>query len=118
MPKNKSKSKPKSPDTPCRCGGRRPSSCSQFWVIDTGTEGMEGTLTSYGPFDSQERAEEWIKETSADDWVGSCGCLRTGDREDWGDEYFITQVVRSVRPVPPESVKMTLIDTANGKDMP
>jgi hypothetical protein len=28
MPKNEAKSKPKCPDTPCRCGGRRPSSCS------------------------------------------------------------------------------------------
>jgi hypothetical protein len=85
-------------------------------VIDSGTDGMsEGTLTSHGPFDSQEQAEEWIKETSADDWIRSCGCLREGDREEWGDEYFVVQVVRSVRPVPPESVKMTLIDTANVK---
>ena len=24
---------PKNPDTPCRCGGRRPSSCSPLWAI-------------------------------------------------------------------------------------
>jgi len=120
MPKNKAKSKPKCPDTPCRCVGRRPSSCPQFWVIESGTDDMsEGTLTSHGPFDSQEQAEEWIKETSADDWIRSCGCLREGDREEWGEEYFVVQVVRSVRPVPPESVKMTLIDTANADvDLP
>ena len=52
---------------------------SQFWVLDTGTAGMsEGTIQAHGPYHTQERTEQWIKETSAEDWLGSCGCLRTG----------------------------------------
>lgn len=88
---------------------------SQFWVLDTGTVGeSQGTIQAHGPYHTQERAEQWIKETSADDWIGSCGCLRTGGApEDWGDEYIIVQVVRSVRPVPPSCVEMTLMDTEN-----
>lgn len=95
-----------------------PVSGSQFWVLDTGTEGESvGTIQAHGPYHTQERAEQWIKETSADDWIGSCGCLRTGGApQDWGDEYIIVQVVRSVRPVPPSCVEMTLLDTENDKD--
>jgi len=33
MPKAKPKSKPESPDTPSRCGGRRPSSCSVMVLL-------------------------------------------------------------------------------------
>ena len=88
---------------------------SQFWVIDTGTAGMSAnTLQAHGPFHTQERAEQWIKDTSADFWLESCGCLRTGDPEKWGDEHIIVQVVRKVKPVPPSSVVMTLVDTENG----
>jgi hypothetical protein len=88
--------------------------CSQFWVIDTAITGSsEGTLQASGPFHSQARAEQWIKETATNDWLGSCGCLRHGAPEDWGSEHIIAQVVRSVKPVPPSSVKMTLVDTAN-----
>lgn len=92
-----------------------PVPCSQFWVLDTGTSGMsEGTIQAHGPYHTQERAEQWIKESSAADWLGSCGCLRTGGApEDWGDEYIIVQVVRRVRPVPPSCVEMTLLDTEN-----
>lgn len=88
---------------------------SQFWVLDTGTQGESaGTIQAHGPYHTQERAEQWIKETSADDWIGSCGCLRTGGApEEWGDEYIIVKVVRSVRPVPPSCVEMTLLDTEN-----
>lgn len=90
---------------------------SQIWVLDTGTRGMsEGTIQAHGPYHTQERAEQWIKATSAADWIGSCGCLRTGGPpEDWGDEYIIVQVVRSVRPVPPSCVQMTLVDTEYAK---
>lgn len=92
-----------------------PVPCSQFWVLDTGTAGMsESTIQAHGPYHTQERAERWIKETSAADWIGSYGCLRTGGApEKWGDEYIIVQVVRSVRPVPPNFVEMTLLDTEN-----
>lgn len=92
---------------------------SQFWVLDTGTQGeLVGTIQAHGPYHTQKRAEQWIKETSADDWIGSCGCLRTGGApEDWGDEYIIVQVVRSVRPVPPSCVEMTLLDTENGGEL-
>jgi hypothetical protein len=94
-----------------------PVSGSQFWVLDTGTAGeSEGTIQAHGPYHTQERAEQWIKETSAEDWIGSCGCLRTGGApQDWGDEYIIVQVVRSVRPVPPSCVEMTLMDTENSQ---
>jgi len=90
---------------------------SQFWLLDTGTQGKSaGTIQAHGPYHTQERAERWIKETSAEDWIGSCGCLRTGGAlQDWGDEYLIVQVVRRVRPVPPSSIKMTLMDTENDK---
>lgn len=87
---------------------------SQFWVLDTGTEGSSAsTLQAHGPFHTQDRAEQWIKDTSADFWMESCGCLRTGDPEKWGDEHIIVQVVRKVKPVPPSSVVMTLVDTEN-----
>lgn len=94
-----------------------PVPCSQFWVLDTGTPGQsEGTIQAHGPYHTQERAEQWIKETSAADWMSSCGCLRIGGPpEDWGDEYIIVQVVRSVRPVPPSCVEMTLMDTENAE---
>lgn len=87
----------------------------EFWALDTGTSGMsEGTIQAHGPYHTQEQAEQWIKETSAADWVGSCGCLRRDVQpEDWGDEYIIVQVVRRVRPVPPSCVEMTLLDTEN-----
>ena len=90
---------------------------SQFWVIDTGTEGQSsGTIQAHGPYHTQARAEQWIKETSAEDWIGSCGCLRTGGApEHWGAEYIIVQVVRRVRPVPPARVEMTLMDTENAE---
>ena len=93
---------------------------SQFWVLDTGTQGeSEGTIQAHGPYHTQERAERWIKKTSAADWISSCGCLRTGGApEEWGDEYIIVQVVRSVRPVPPSCVEMTLVDTENAQDVP
>ena len=89
----------------------------QWWVIDTGTGGMsEVTFQAHGPFMSQGYAEQWIKNTSAEDWISSCGCLRTGGKpEDWGDEYIIVQVVRSVRPVPPSNVEMTLVDVEEAK---
>jgi hypothetical protein len=92
----------------------------QFWVLDTGTQGQSsGTIQAHGPYQTQGRAEQWIKETSAADWVGSCGCLRTrGALQDWGDEYIIAQVVRSVRPVPPSCVEMTLLDTENAPTLP
>ena len=85
---------------------------SEFWVLDTGTEGCHsGTITAHGPFKSQKEAEKWLKEISASDWIGSCGCLRIdGEPEKWGDKYLITQVVRKVRPVPPNTVKMMLMD--------
>ena len=90
---------------------------SQFWVLDTGTQGMSsGTLQAHGPYSTQASAEQWIKDTSANDWLESCGCLPTGDSEKWGDEYHIVQVVRSVRPVPPSCVEMTLLDTENASD--
>lgn len=72
-----------------------------------------GTIAAHGPFHSQSRAEEWLKDTSASDWLESCGCLRSGEPDTWGDEYHIVQVVRSVKPVPPSRVEMTLVDTAN-----
>jgi hypothetical protein len=79
-----------------------------------GTEGSSAsTLQAHGPFHTQDRAEQWIKDTSADFWLESCGCLRTGDPEKWGDEHIIVQVVRKVKPVPPSSVVMTLVDTEN-----
>jgi hypothetical protein len=85
-------------------------------VLDAGTEGMStGTLHAHGPFHTQDRAEQWIKDTSANDWLESCGCLRTGDPEKWGDEHIVVQVVRKVKPVPPSSVVMTLVDTENTK---
>jgi len=86
-------------------------SALEFWVLDTAIEGSsKGTLEARGPFRSQAQAEQWIKETSASDWVGSCGCLRTGAPEKWGDVYVIAQAVRKVRPVPPTSVAMALVD--------
>lgn len=94
-----------------------PVPCSQFWVLDTGIEGQStGTIQAHGPYHTQERAEQWIKETSAEDWVSSCGCLRTGGPpEEWGDEYIIVRVVRCVRPAPPVRVEMTLLDTENAQ---
>jgi len=87
---------------------------SQFWVLDTGMEGMSaGTLQAHGPYPTQGSAEQWIKDTAANDWLESCGCLRTGDPQNWGDEHIIVQVVRRVKPVPPTSVEMTLVDTEN-----
>lgn len=114
MKKKPAKSKPKASIRQKAKGCRRPSSCSQFWVLDTGTAGMSsGTIAAHGPFHSQDRAEEWLKDISASDWLESCGCLRSGEPEAWGDEYHIVQVIRSVRPIPPSAVEMTLVDTAN-----
>jgi hypothetical protein len=105
--------KPARKNQPPRCKPSTPA--SQWWVLDTGIEGMsERTIQAHGPYPTQNSAEQWIKDTSAEDWISSCGCLRTGGKpECWGDEYIIVQVVRSVRPVPPTSVEMTLVDTAN-----
>jgi len=86
----------------------------EFFVIDTGLEGhSDGTLQAHGPFPSQARAEHWIKTTAAADWINSCGCLRDGPRKEWGDDYHIVQVVRTVRPVPPTDIRMTLVDTSS-----
>jgi hypothetical protein len=84
----------------------------QFWVLDTSIKGhSERTLQAHGPFTSQTEAEQWLKDTSADDWLSSCGCLRTGDPQTWGDEYLIVQVVRKVKPVPPTKIEMKLEET-------
>ena len=84
----------------------------EFWVIDTGIEGTtSGTLQAHGPYPTQVSAEQWLKDTSADDWLSSCGCLRTGDPQTWGDEYLIVQVVRKVKPVPPTKIEMKLEET-------
>ncbi len=85
---------------------------TQFWILDTGTAGMSaGTLQAHGPYPTQVGAEQWLKDTSAEDWLSSCGCLRTGDPQAWGDEYIIVQVVRKVKPVPPTKIKMKLEET-------
>ena len=108
MKKKQTKIRPKAPAV----GVHR--HCSQFWVIDTAISGNTvGTFQASGPFHSQARAEQWIKDTSASDWLEACGCLRSGAPEEWGSEHIIVQVVRSVKPVPPSSVEMTLMDTAN-----
>ena len=95
----------------------KPTPDPQWWVLDTGMEGTsKGTIQGHGPYPTQDSAEQWIKDTSAEDWISSCGCLRTGGKpEDWGDEYIIVQVVRSVRPVPPSNVEMTLVDVEEAK---
>jgi len=86
-------------------------SSAEFWVLDTGIQGMSsGTIQARGPFSSQHAAEQWIADSSAEDWIESCGCLRTGEPENWGDVHTIVQVVRKVRPVPPSHVQMTLVD--------
>lgn len=114
MKKQPVKPKKKTSIRPAAKGCRRPSSCSQFWVLDTAISGMsEGTYQASGPFHSQAKAEQWVKNTSASDWLESCGCLRSGAPEEWGSEHIIVKVVRSVKPVPPSSVEMTLVDTAN-----
>jgi len=83
----------------------------QFWVIDTGLGGNTvGTYQALGPFKSKQEAEEHISTDSSQDWLESCGCLRSGDRESWGDTYIILEAVRTVIPVPPASVKMELQD--------
>lgn len=82
---------------------------AQYWILDTGTCGLSsGTLTASGPHVSQAAAEKWIRDTSASDWMESCGCLRQGEPETWGDAYIIVKEVRRVKPVPPVSVKMIL----------
>ena len=94
-----------------------PKSKRPFWVCDVDTEGMsQGTLSAVGPFESRAAAETWICESSANDWVTSCGCLRRGDPATWGSEHIILQEVRRVVPVPPDTASMTLRDvTANAK---
>jgi hypothetical protein len=83
----------------------------QFWVIDTGIDGNTfGTYQALGPFKSKQEAEEHISTDSSQDWLESCGCLRSGDRESWGDTYIILMAVRAVIPMPPASVKMELQD--------
>lgn len=86
----------------------------QFYVVlDPSVQSntsAEQTLQATGPFKSQEQAETWITESSGDDWLNCCGCLRDGPAEAWGSTHIITQVVRRVRPVPPSSVKMVLMD--------
>jgi len=85
---------------------------AEFWVLDTGIQGMSfGTIQASGPFSSQHAAEQWVAESSAEDWIESCGCLRTGEPKDWGDVHIIVQVARKVKPVPPSRVQMTLVDT-------
>lgn len=110
--------KPAHKNQPTKC--KPPAPAPQWWVLDTGSEGMsEHTLEAHGPFVSQGSAEQWIKDTSAEDWLSSCGCLRTGGKpEDWGDEYIIVRVMRRVRPVPPSNVEMTLRDTASDQTEP
>jgi len=113
MKKKQTKIRPKAPAV----GVQRP--CSQFWVIDTGCEGVSsGTLEAHGPFCSQSHAESYILNISEQDWLTSCGCLREGNPLEWGDTYIIVREVRSVKPVPPSSVEMTLVDTANEPALP
>lgn len=45
-----------------------------------------------------------------------CGCLRTGDPNEWGSTFIVVKTIRTVKPVPPTMVEMTLVDTANGLD--
>lgn len=101
MTKKKNTSKPKRP--------ARDQNQAPFWVLDTCMEGLsEETLSAVGPFGSVAHAEAFILNTSAQDWLTSCGCLRSGDPQTWGREHLIVKVVRRVVPVPPDHVEMTL----------
>lgn len=83
----------------------------KFWVLDTQIEGTSaGTLTACGPFESQASAEAYILNAAGQDWISSCGCLRSGDPEKWADEHVILQEIRRVKPVPPERVQMKLVE--------
>jgi hypothetical protein len=84
---------------------------AQFWVFDTQMVGQsKGTFSAMGPFDSQAHAEAFIVNMAAQDWINSCGCLREGNKEEWGSDHIIVKEVRYVRPVPPDTVEMTLQD--------
>lgn len=88
---------------------------SMFFVLETNDTKIGGNTPRAfeevtGPFQTKELAEEWLKASSGDTWLSSCGCLRTGDPESWGSTYIIVEAVRVVKPIPPASVVVDLED--------
>lgn len=112
------KTPPKKPATKGQKPRRlAPVPCSQFWVLDAESEATTaGTIEAHGPFCSHHHAECYIRNISAQDWITMCGCLRTGDPNEWGSTFIVVKTIRTVKPVPPTMVEMTLVDTANGLD--
>jgi|GEM_PF-4993176 len=73
----------------------------KYWIA------IEGEKAE-GPFKSIAAAEQWIIEDASHTWLTSCGCLRDGDPETWGNEHVILEEVCCVRPVPPDKITMRL----------
>ena len=86
--------------------------CSDFWVIDTGSQAeSRGTHEARGPFSSQKSAEDWIIRDTRAIWEDSCTCLTSDKSAKWCKPLHIVQVVRTVEP--DITAKVTLIDFPN-----
>ena len=80
---------------------------SEFWIIDTETEGQtQGTCEARGPFASMAAVERFLVEDVTNLWQSSCSCIQSANDEAWCKPQKIVEVRRVVTPEITATVKL------------